>query len=197
MSASRLVVWTTASIFVLSVALNGLADDKVRKKKGAPGQDGNGAVAGQVAGAGPANAGDGLRRQEGGPIGQRQMPDFDPAAFSAAMIQQFDQSGDGKLNQSELAACLDMLYQQVMQQQQQMKSSGGPGQSVQQMANDSDQNSEMSRAESAAGAAANGGRTRSQFSGRSSGPGANFGGGANARGNRMQRSGNSNAPGGR
>lgn len=57
---------------------------------------------------------------------------FDPTAFSASMIQQFDQDGNGELNQSELANCLGMLHQQVLQQQQammqnvQQRSSNGP-----------------------------------------------------------------------
>ncbi len=43
---------------------------------------------------------------------------FDVAAFTASMLQQFDQDQSGALDQQELQNCLAMLYQQVQQQNQ-------------------------------------------------------------------------------
>lgn len=52
-------------------------------------------------------------------------PPFDAAAWSTAMLQQFDTDGDAKLDQSELSQCLSALAQMVQAQNQAQQRQGG------------------------------------------------------------------------
>jgi hypothetical protein len=55
------------------------------------------------------------------------LPGFDAKAWAQQMMQQFDADGDKKLDETELAGCMDALAQKVIAQQMQMMNGGGFG----------------------------------------------------------------------
>jgi hypothetical protein len=55
------------------------------------------------------------------------LPGFDAKAWAQQMMQQFDADGDKKLDETELAGCMDALAQKVIAQQMQMMNGGGLG----------------------------------------------------------------------